>query len=241
MASILGRDTELTWLGHATCQIRTPGGKTLLVDPWISGNPACPQAVKERPPSPDALLITHGHGDHVGDAVTLGKETGARVVGIYEMYLWLHNKKGVPGAMGMNKGGTAELFPGVRATMVHAVHSCGVLDEGQVIYAGEACGYVIRLENGFTIYHAGDTMLFGDMQLIGELWQPDLAFLPIGDLYTMDPRQAARAARMLGVKYVIPIHWGTFDALTGKPEHLQEFLRGTEIQVLAAQPGVPIR
>lgn len=241
MPTVLNRDTEVTWLGHATFQIRTPGGKTLLVDPWISGNPACPQVVKDRPPTPDALLITHGHGDHVGDAVTIGKQTGTKVIGIYEMYLWLHDRKGVPGAVGMNKGGTIDLFDGVQATMVHAVHSCGILDEGQVIYGGEACGYVIRMENGFTIYHAGDTMIFSDMKLIGELWQPDLALLPIGNLYTMDPRQAARAAQMLGVRYVIPMHWGTFDALTGKPEHLREHLQGTGIEVLALNPGESIR
>lgn len=231
---VLNRDTEITWLGHATFRIRTPGGKTVLVDPWILGNPATPEPLK-RIEKVDLQLITHGHGDHVGDAIQIGKETGARTVGIFEMYLWL-TKKGVPNAVGMNKGGTLDV-DGIKVTMVHAVHSCGVLDGDQVIYAGEACGYVITLENGFRIYHAGDTMIFGDMRLIGEIWQPDIAMLPIGDLYTMDPRQAALAARMLGVKAVIPMHFGTFPALTGTPEQLAEHLKGSGIEVLALKPG----
>ncbi len=241
MTTTLGRDTELTWLGHSTFQIRTPGGKTLLVDPWLSGNPACPQSFKDQPPKADALLLTHAHGDHISDAVEIGRQTGTKIVSIFEIYLWLANKKGVPGAIGMNKGGTIEVVDGVKATMVHALHSCGIQDGDQVIYGGEACGWVIRMENGFTVYHAGDTMIFSDMQLIAELWQPDLALLPIGDFYTMDPRQAARAARMLGVKHVIPMHWGTFEALPGKPEHLRQHLQGTGIEVLELQPGGSVR
>lgn len=234
----LGRDTELTWLGHATFQIRTPGGKTVVVDPWIMGNPACPDRFKQVKQL-DAMLITHGHGDHIGDAVKLGRELGPQTVAIYETATWL-GWKGVPNVTGMNKGGTVTVA-GIKATMVHAVHSCGILDGDQWVYGGEACGYVLEMENGFRIYHAGDTMVFGDMRLIGELWQPDVALLPIGDLYTMDPRQAAVAARLLGVKKVVPMHWGTFPALPGTPQQLQELLRGDGIEVARLRPGESVR
>lgn len=232
----IGRDVEITWLGHSTFQIRTPGGKTVLIDPWVQGNPATPERFKQGL-KPDVMLVTHGHFDHIGDAVQIARESGSQVVAIYETVAWLE-KKGVKNTIGMNKGGTVDLG-GIRATMVHAVHSCGIMDqdEGRIVYGGEACGYVLELENGFRLYHAGDTMVFGDMKLIGELWQPDVALLPIGDRFTMDPRQAAHAARLLGVKRVIPMHHGTFPLLTGTPAQLEELLRADGIEVLTLRPG----
>jgi len=216
----INRDVAIQWLGHSTFKIRTPGGKTLLIDPWVQGNPACPSDLKNVD-SLDAMLITHGHFDHIGDAVDIGKKTGALAVGIFEICNWL-GRKGVANSSAMNKGGS-QTVAGVRVTMLHAVHSCGITeDDGSIVYGGEAVGYVIQLENGFRLYHAGDTALFGDMRLIGELYRPDIALLPIGDLFTMSPREAAYAIRLLGVRQVIPMHWGTFPALTGTPGQLRE-------------------
>jgi L-ascorbate metabolism protein UlaG (beta-lactamase superfamily) len=183
------------------------------------------------------MLLTHGHFDHIADAVTVGKRTGATAVGIFELCTWL-GKKGITNAAPMNKGGT-QTIAGLKVTMVHADHSCGITeDDGSIVYGGEAAGYVVELENGFRMYHAGDTGLFGDMRLIGELYRPDLALLPIGDLFTMGPREAAYAIRLLGVHDVIPMHWGTFGALTGTVEDLRRFTADIpELRIHALRPG----
>ena len=228
---------QFTYLGHATVRCDLPSGEVLLIDPWVQGNPACPERLKEFSRL-DAMLLTHAHFDHIGDAVELGKKhRPKKVVGCFELCLWL-GKKGVENTSGMNLGGSQEVL-GAKVTMVRADHSCGILDGDQVLYGGVASGYVVRLPSGFTFYHSGDTALFTDMQLICELYRPELAFLPIGDLFTMDPHQAARACRFLGVQVVIPIHWGTFDALTGKPEDLERELRtqGVSCEVVTLRPG----
>lgn len=225
------RGNKLTWLGHATFKITTASGKVILVDPWLS-NPLCPEAEKKLT-RVDTMLITHGHFDHIADAVELGKKFKPQIVGIYEVCAWLESK-GVKNTSGMNKGGTQKVDE-IEVTMVHAVHSCGIQDGDKIIYGGEACGYVIRLPEGMTIYHAGDTAVFGDMKLIAELYEPELALLPIGDFYTMSPREAAKAIRLLGVRHVIPMHFGTFPVLTGKPEELQRLtqdIAGLEIHAL---------
>jgi L-ascorbate metabolism protein UlaG (beta-lactamase superfamily) len=222
----------ITWLGHASFSIRTPGGKTVLFDPWYTGNPWFPEGKK--PASADVMLISHGHSDHITDAVTTAKSTGATVVAIWEIYSWLESK-GVQNLEPMNKGGTIEV-KGLRITMTDARHSSSVDDKG-IVYLGEPAGFVVRLENGQTIYYAGDTSLFGDMKLIGELYKPDIAFLPIGDRFTMGPDTAAMAAKWLGVKQVVPMHWGTFPLLTGTPQQLKQHLDGTSIQVLELKPG----
>jgi L-ascorbate metabolism protein UlaG (beta-lactamase superfamily) len=238
MAHQIGKDTKITWYGHATFLYETPGGKRIMVDPWVQNNPACPDNLKQVD-NLDGMLITHGHFDHIGDAVQIAKSAKpSSVVGIFEICGWL-GKKGVENCKAMNKGGSLEV-EGIRVTMLHADHSCGIQDDdGSIIYGGEAVGYLMEMENGFKVYQAGDTAIFGDMRLYGELFSPDLAVLPIGDLFTMDPRQAAYACEMLGVKYVVPSHYGTFDLLTGTPFKLRDELqkRGYRCEVLEMKPG----
>ncbi len=223
---------KITWLGHATFRVVTPKGTTLLIDPWVMGNPACPQGEKQVK-KVDIMLCTHGHFDHIGDAVSIAKKHAPKVVCIPEMGTWLE-KKGVKNVMGMNKGGTQHIDD-IHVTMVHAVHSCGITDGEEIVYGGEACGYVIEFDNGIKIYHAGDTMVFGDMRIIHELWRPQICMLPIGDHYTMDPRQAAYAVELLQPKLVIPMHFGTFPVLTGTPAELQRLSEGVEVREM--KPG----
>jgi len=229
------RGNKFTWLGHAAFRIITPSGKVIVIDPWVQSNPACPEALKKFDRL-DTLLITHGHFDHIADAVTLGKQFSPQVVGIYEICVWLESK-GVKQTSPMNKGGTQKVGE-IEVTMVNALHSCGIQDGDQIVYGGEACGYVVRLPGGLTIYHAGDTAVFGDMKIIGELYEPEVAMLPIGDHFTMGPREAALAIRLLGVKHVIPMHFGTFPVLTGSPEALKKATHDiAALEIHALKPG----
>jgi L-ascorbate metabolism protein UlaG (beta-lactamase superfamily) len=228
---------QITWLGHATFKLISPRGKTILIDPWTQGNPACPDNLKQVNQL-DLMLATHGHFDHIGDAITIAQATKPSVVAIVELAGWLE-AKGVENTVGINKGGTIEV-QGIKITMTHAIHSSGVEDN---TYVGDACGYVLEFENGRRLYHAGDTCAFSDMQLIHELYKPDVALLPIGDYYTMGPREAALAVRMLGVNHVIPMHYGTFPILTGTPAALREALQGLglgHVDVIEMKPGQTI-
>ena len=228
---------KFTYLGHATVRCDLPGGEVVLIDPWVGGNPACPDEVKTFDRL-DAMLITHAHFDHIADAVSLAQQYKPKtVVGCFEVCHWLESK-GVENTSAMNLGGSQEVL-GMKVTMVRADHSCGISDGDQILYGGTASGYVVRMAEGFTFYHAGDTALFSDMQLIAELYRPELAFLPIGDLFTMDPMQAARACRFLEVQRVIPIHWGTFPLLTGTPEQLGQAIGdlGARCEVVTLSPG----
>ncbi|MFN8005765.1 MAG: metal-dependent hydrolase [Terriglobia bacterium] len=226
---------RITWMGHSTFKVVSPEDKCLLIDPWVKGNPACPESAKKLD-RVDLMLLTHGHFDHIGDAVELAKQYAPEVVGIYELGHWLESK-GVSKIFPMNKGGTQRLQE-IAVTMVHADHSCGILDEGEILYGGEAVGYVIEFSSGFKIYHSGDTNLFGDMRLIGELYAPHLAMLPIGDLFTMSPREAAHACSFVGAKVVIPMHFGTFPALTGTPQELRELSRHIpDLKIIDMKPG----
>ena len=229
------QNLAITWLGHSSFRLRTPGGREVLFDPWYTGNPSFPASA--RPKSADLILISHGHSDHITDAAAMAKETGATVVGIWEITAWL-GSSGIKNVEPMNKGGTIDV-KGLRITMTDARHSSSA--EKDLTYLGEAAGFIVKLENGQTIYFAGDTALFGDMKLIGELYRPDIAFLPIGDRFTMGPDTAAMAAKWLGVKQVVPMHHGTFPLLTGTPEQLEHHLAGSGIDVLTLKPGETAR
>jgi L-ascorbate metabolism protein UlaG (beta-lactamase superfamily) len=224
----------ITWLGHATFVLRSPGGKRIILDPWVSTNPSTPESAR-KVGEIDLMLVTHGHGDHTGDAVPIARATGAQVVAPFELSVWLQ-QKGLKNVVGMNPGGTLQTH-GLSITMVPAVHSSSVEEDGRNVYMGLATGYVLRFEDGFTAYFAGDTSVFGDMRLIREMYSPSLAFLPIGDLFTMGPEQAALACDLLGVTQVVPMHYGTFPALTGTPARLRELVSGKGVEVIALEPG----
>ncbi len=227
---------SVTWLGHAAFRIDTPGGKRIYLDPWLS-NPSFPED-EPAPERVDVLALTHGHSDHIGEAVELGKRFSPSVVAIFELASWLE-AQGVEGAaaLGMNKGGTLEVA-GVRFTMTNAVHSSSFSTDGEPIYLGEPAGYVIEFENGTRIYFAGDTAVTSDMGLIGRLYEPEVAVLPVGDHFTMGPREAAVAMELIGAKRMLASHYGTFPILTGTPEECRKLV--SDCEVLAPAPGETI-
>jgi L-ascorbate metabolism protein UlaG (beta-lactamase superfamily) len=224
-------DASLTWLGHASFRLDTPGGRRVYVDPWLD-NPKCPDAEKD-PDRCDVIAVTHGHGDHVGSVVDLSKKFGPLpIVAMVELKAWLKDQGAqtddVPGS---NKGGTVEAA-GIKFTLTNAFHSSASDD---LTYLGEAAGIVVELENGTKVYFAGDTCVFGDMELIKRIYSPDVAVLPIGGHFTMDPREAGVAAELLGAKRVVPCHYGTFPLLAGTPDELRQHASGVEIEDV--EPG----
>ncbi|HET9264059.1 MAG TPA: metal-dependent hydrolase [Vicinamibacterales bacterium] len=225
---------SITWLGHAAFIITTPGGKRIVTDPWLDGNPMCPPD-RKRIDKADLILLSHGHSDHSGDIVAVSRATNAPILVVHELSLWLQ-QKGLQNVQGMGIGGTVTVA-GLEVTMTPAVHTSSVIEDDDIIYLGEPAGFVVRMENGQAFYFAGDTALFGDMRLIAEMHKPDIAFLPIGDHYTMGPDAAARACRLLGVRQVVPMHYGTFPILSGTPERLKHLVEPHGVDVLVLRPG----
>jgi L-ascorbate metabolism protein UlaG (beta-lactamase superfamily) len=221
----------LTWLGHASFRLDSPGGKRIYVDPWLTGNPSCPEAEQE-PERVDLIAVTHGHGDHVGDTVELWRKFKPPVIALVELRAWLASQ-GVEAdtPQNPNKGGTVDV-DGVKITLTDANHSSSTEDG---TYAGEPAGIVLELEDSFTIYFAGDTNVFGDMALIRRIYEPDVAVLPIGDHFTMGPREAAVALELLGVKRCVPCHYGTFPLLSGTPEELAKL--APDVELITPKPG----
>ena len=222
---------SITWFGHATFVVTSPGGKRIVFDPWLTGNPKAPANAKIE--KADVICVSHGHSDHTADVVPIARATGAPVVAVYELANYFQSK-GVKEVVPMGSGGTADV-KGLKISLTDAHHTSS-LDDGKV-YIGTACGFVVRLEDERALYFAGDTALFGDMRLIRELYAPEIAFLPIGDHFTMGPAAAAKAAEFLGVRQIVPMHYGTFPMLTGTPGELKKLVEPRGVDVLVLKPG----
>jgi L-ascorbate metabolism protein UlaG (beta-lactamase superfamily) len=206
------RDLRITYAGHSAVFVEL-GGMYTAIDPWLKGNPLCPHALQE-PGKLDLIVLTHGHSDHAGDAVRVQKLTGAKLAATYELAMIMIDE-GIPAdkVIPMNKGGSVTLGS-LTVRLTDAFHSSSYDSSKGAVYAGEACGALLSTPDR-CVYHAGDTSLFSDMKLLGELYAPTVALLPIGDRFTMGPHEAAHAARLIRPQVAIPIHYKTFDLLTG--------------------------
>jgi L-ascorbate metabolism protein UlaG (beta-lactamase superfamily) len=227
------KGTRITWLGHATVLVQTAKGTNVLIDPFIAQNPKYPKNFI-LPEKVHYILLTHGHSDHISDTVPMAAKHGSTVVAIYELAEYVAGK-GVASTIGMNLGGTLQLED-VAVTMVEAKHSAAAQDENGTHYVGVATGFVLTITGGPVLYHAGDTSVFGDMKLISELYHAEVAMLPIGGHYTMGPKEAALAIKLLAPSIVLPLHFGTFPALTGTPEQLAAMV-DAEVRIVRCQPG----
>ncbi len=242
-----GKKAEILWLGQAAFRITTPGGKVILVDPWLTTNPRTPEKYRnlDEVGKPDVILVTHAHNDHLGDAPALAKKHGVKVwspagLGSSMQTLGILPEELAPR---MNKSGAIRPFEGVAITAVHAEHSSEFVwkdasGKAQTVVGGEPMGFIIELENGLRIYHMGDTGLFGDMKFIGEYYRPDVVLIPIGGHYVMDPKDAAFAVNnWLKPKHAVPMHYGTNIFLKGTPEEFQKALGNTATKVYPIAPG----
>ena len=227
------KGTRITWLGHSNVLIQTAKGTNILIDPWIAQNPKYPKDFV-LPEKIHYILLTHGHFDHTADAAPVAQKHGSTVVAIYELADYVAGQ-GASQTIGMNMGGTVQLDD-VAATMVEAKHSDSAQDEKGVHYVGVAAGFVLSIAGGPVLYHAGDTAVFGDMSLIRELYKPTVAMLPIGDHFTMGPKEAAVASRLLAPQVILPLHFGTFPQLTGTPEELDALVE-PGVKVVSWKPG----
>lgn len=227
------KGNRITYFGHSTFSLTTASGQVALIDPWVMTNPWCPEELKSVPRL-DAIFLTHAHTDHMGDLLALAKKHRPKIAAMFETCLWIESKGFAEETCPMGKGGSQKIGD-FGITMTHAFHSNSIEENGVRHYGGEPAGYIIRMPGKFTVFHAGDTSVFGDMKLIGELYKPNLAMVPIGDRFTMGPKEAAYAIRLLGVKHVIPMHYGTFDFLTGTVEGLRneaKKIKGLKIHAL---------
>ncbi len=223
--------TKITWYGHSVVQIET-GGTTLLIDPFLTGNPTAPVGADQV--APDVILVSHGHGDHVGDTVALAKRTGALVIANFEICGWLE-KQGLKKLRPMHIGGSSRHSWGT-VKLTQALHGSALPDGS---YGGNPCGFLLTV-GGKKVYHACDTGLFGDMKLIGEEGI-DLAILPIGDNFTMGPDDALRAVTLLEPTLVLPIHYNTFDIINQDPEAWRQRVESkTAARVMVLEPGASI-
>lgn len=230
------KGNRITYFGHSTFSLTTPSGQVALIDPWVATNPLCPEALKNVRRL-DAIFLTHAHGDHLGDLLALAKQHKPKIAAVFETCLWIESKGLGSETRPMGKGGSQTIGE-FEITMTHAFHSNSIDENGVRHCAGEPAAYIVRMPGRFTLYHAGDTAVFGDMKLIGELYKPELAMLPIGDRFTMGPREAAYATRLLGVKHVIPMHYATFPFLTGTVEGFRKETKDIPgLEVHAMNPG----
>jgi len=238
---------ELLWYSQAAFKLITPGGKVIMIDPWIMGATRIPPELKDlgKIGKVDLILVTHGHGDHLGDALEISKTNNAPIWGPAGMNQWLATLGKMPANLvpRMNKGGTIEPFPGVRITMTHAEHSSEMIlkDEhgkNTSYPAGEPAGFIIQLENGFRIWHMGDTGVFGDMKWIGEYYKPDLILIPIGGHYVMDPKDAAFATKeLIKPRMAWPMHYASNPFLKGTPAEFKAALGDSKVEMIEAEPG----
>ena len=223
---------KLTWLGHSAFHLET-GGKSLLIDPFFTGNGTHPEGFEDRLDAVDFIVLTHGHEDHIGDTPRLAKKYGATVVAMFEICMWL-GKDGIENVEPMNIGGTVRR-DGLSFTMVNAQHSSAVIKDGAPVTMGDPAGFVIK-SDGRTVYHAGDTEIFSDMALIQRIHQPKIGLIPVGDRFTMGPETAAMACNeFLDLEVIVPIHWGTFPLLTGDPGQFRSLVKRGEVKL--PRPG----
>jgi L-ascorbate metabolism protein UlaG (beta-lactamase superfamily) len=238
-AAEIGKEVKITFLGHSAFKVISPKGVVIYIDPFLNANPMTPPELKTVEKA-DFILVTHGHRDHVGDTLAIAEKTNAKIVVMGELGRHL-GRKGAKNLININRGGTYD-HQGIGITMVPAFHSSSITEGDQEVYAGEPSGFVVQFENGFTLYHAGDTGVFGDMKIIGEIYKPEISLLPIGGRFTMGPKEAAYAAKLLGSKYVIPMHYGTFPMLTGTVEDFQKWMKEVpKVNVLVMKPGETVQ